>query len=296
MMNKQNYLKELSLFADIDSSPKIVSEGDVYSIRFKQNAVDVVIKIAKDGGVVHESRGGAKKSYSTYRGLLASQNFGNLRKLADGQRALIRTEAPYIEDTSRQLPIVGALTAAEDTSNTQPDLLSEIRSWLSIDATSSSNNVRTLVVDGPAGIGKTHLIRTLAYERAVAYGPGMPPPILHVQSRGRKLTTLNDVLAGTLQTMRATLTFDQVPVLVRHGLLQIAIDGFDELADPHGYESAWGSLRDFVEDLDGKGSMILAGRDTFINAQSIRRSVKLLDSAETVAAHLRPLLPSEAKA
>jgi len=296
-MNKQDYLKELSLFADIDSTPKISAEGDFFSLRFKQNAVDLVIKLSKDGGVVHETRGGVKKSYSTYKGLLASPNFGNLKKLADGQKALIRTEAPYIEEKAKQLPIVGSLATSETSRDDDAtDLLTEIKDWLLADQVETTKNVRTLVVDGPAGIGKTHLIRTLAFERAVGYGPGNAPPILHVQSRGRKLTTLNDVLAGTLQTLRATLTFDQVPVLVRHGLLQIAIDGFDELADPHGYETAWGSLRDFVEELDGKGSMILAGRDTFINAQSIRRSVKLLDSDDTVAAHLRPLLPVEAKA
>lgn len=296
-MNKQEFLKELSLFADIDCSPKITAEGECYSIKFTQNAVDVVVKVAKDGGTTHENRGGVKKTYPTYRGLLASPSYGNLKKLAGGQKSLIRAEAPYIEEKEKQLPIVGSLAVpAVNSEEGGKDLLSRIRSWLSDNERSISANVRTLVVDGPAGIGKTHLIRTLAFERAAAYGSGSAPPILHIQSRGRKLTTLNDVLAGTLQTLRASLTFDQVPVLVRHGLLQLAIDGFDELADPHGYETAWGSLRDFVEELDGKGSIILAGRDTFINAQSIRRSVKLLDSEETVAVHLRSLLPIEAKA
>lgn len=294
-MNKQDFLRELSLFADIDSKPKITGEGDSYSMRFTQNASEVVLKLSKDRGVVHEVRAGKKSTYPSYAGLLSSQHFGNLKKLADGQRALIKAEAPYLEDKAKLLPIVGSLVVPGRPEIEQKNLLGDIRTWLSEFPGSASVGVRALVVDGPAGIGKTHLIRTLAYERAVAYGAGSPPPILHVQSRGRALTTLNDVLAGTLQRLRATLTFDQVPVLVRHGLLQIAIDGFDELADPHGYETAWGSLRDFVEDLNGEGSLILAGRDTFINAQSIRRSVKLLDSDQTVAAHLRPLAPAEAR-
>lgn len=296
-MNKQDYLKELSLFADLDSAPKISSEGNYFVVKFCQNGLPVEIRLAKDDTAAVEVRGGGRKTYSSYRALLASANFGNIKRLADAQRALIKVEAPYIEDISNLLPIVGFFDSGEN-SRENSDFVDRVRNLLSTfpKEDPSLGKVRTLVVDGPAGIGKTHLIRSLAYERAINFGPGTPPPILHVQSRGRKLTTLNDVLAGTLQTLRSTLTFDQVPAMVRHGLLQVAIDGFDELADPQGYETAWGSLRDFVEELDGKGTIILAGRDTFINAKSIRRSVALLDSEMTVAAHLRPLRPEEAKA
>ncbi|MGX9721202.1 hypothetical protein [Stenotrophomonas acidaminiphila] len=296
-MNKQDYLKELSLFADIDSIPKALSDGAFYVIKFTQNGVPVEIKVAKDGSSATEIRPGGRRSHSSYRSLLASENFGNIKRLADAQRAFIKVEAPYIEDVSSQLPIVGSFSDGDDGCE-DGEFIGKVRELLSapLHGGMGFGKVRALVVDGPAGIGKTHLIRYLAFERAGAFGPGAAPPILHVQSRGRKLTTLNDVLAGTLQTLRSSLTFDQVPVMVRHELLQVAIDGFDELADPQGYETAWGSLRDFVEDLNGQGTIILAGRDTFINAKSIRRSVALLDSEMTVAVHLRSLQPQEARA
>lgn len=296
-MNKQDYLKELSLFADLGSEPKAGSDGNFYTIKFTQNAIPIEIKVAKDNSSVVESRGGSKRTYPSYRALLASSGFGNIKRLADAQRAFIKQEAPYIESKSSHLPIVGALSIHGKSDGQTGTLVEKIDKWLSQANESGSvgKNIHALVVDGPAGIGKTHLIRLLAFERNEGYGAGSPAPILHVQSRGRKLTTLNDVLAGTLQALRLTLTFDQVPVMVRHGLLLVAIDGFDELADPHGYETAWGSLRDFVEELDGRGLIILAGRDTFINAESIRRSVALLDSDNTIAAHLRPLHPQEAR-
>lgn len=298
-MNKQDYLKELSLFADLDSVPKVLSEGENFSVKFTSGGVSVSIKLPKDGGgVVREKRGDMNFTHSSYKSLLASANFGNLRRLAEAQKALIKSESPYIIDERAHLPIVGSLHLnISDDTNGGGDLLKDISAWLVSGQGNESSPpaTRALVLDGPAGIGKTHLIKKLAFKSASLYGPGSAPPILHVQSRGRKLTNLNDVLAGTLQALRVSLTFDQVPVMVRHGLLQVAFDGFDELADPNGYETAWGSLRDFVEDLSGQGLIVLAGRDTFINAQSIRRSVLLLNSESTVAAHLRPLDPQEAK-
>jgi thioester reductase-like protein len=45
------------------------------------------------------------------------------------------------------------------------------------------------------------------------------------------LSFLQDLIAYSLQVMRANVTFDQLPVLVRNGLVQLAIDGFDELGD-----------------------------------------------------------------
>lgn len=293
-MTKNDFLAELSRFADLDSDPAITSSGNTFTAKFRQNGEPVSLQLDKDSGPVVEIRGQQKRKYGSYRGLLASPAFGNLKRLAEFQKSQIRVEARYIENVSTHLPVVGSLREGEQLAIDDADLFARVDAWLT-SVPSDGSRVRALVVDGPAGIGKTHLIRRLVHSRASSYGPASAPPILHVQSRGRRLTTLNDVLAGTLQALRATVTFDQVPILVRHGLLQVAIDGFDELADPSGYDTAWGSLRDFVEELKGMGTILLAGRDTFINVSSIKRAITLLDSPNTCAVHLRPLRPTEAK-
>jgi hypothetical protein len=290
-MKKNELLAELGRFADLDSEPAISSSGDSYAVKFTQDGDSVVLQIPKDSGKVTEMRGAIKKTYASYKGLLASPHFGNLKRFSEAQKALIRSDSPYIEELGKHLPIVGEFAKSES----ENSLFKAIDSWLARTNVSGPHvPLRTLVVDGPAGIGKTHLIQRLVYERAKQYGPGSLPPILHVQSRGRKLTTLNDVLAGTLQTLRVTLTYDQVPVLLRHGLLQLAIDGFDELADPNGYETAWGSLRDLIEELDNKGTLILSGRDTFINVDSVKKALPRLNSSDTLPVRLRPLSPNEA--
>ena len=98
------------------------------------------------------------------------------------------------------------------------------------------------------------------------------------------LTFLQDLLAFSLQRMRVSVTFDQVPILVRHGLVTLAIDGFDELGDPSGYEHAWGQLNELIREARGEGVIILAGRDTFIDPERIRRDIKSLTCRDGVSA------------
>ncbi len=102
------------------------------------------------------------------------------------------------------------------------------------------------------------------------------PLILHVQSRGRTLSYLYDLIAFSLQRLRLDVTFDQVPILAKYGLVTIAIDGFDELADPDGYSRAWSQVSDLVHILRGSGSLILAGRETFIGKDRIVSDISSL--------------------
>ena len=122
------------------------------------------------------------------------------------------------------------------------------------------------------------------------------PLLLHVESRGRVLTFIQDLIAFSLQRMRVPVTFDQVPVLVRNGLITLAIDGFDELGDPSGYEYAWGQLNEFIREVRGGGVVILAGRDTFIGPERIRRDIQSLTCQDGVSAlTLQPPTPQAAE-
>jgi len=141
----------------------------------------------------------------------------------------------------------------------------------------SAEKINIMLLDGPAGVGKTSLIHRILVHRARAQNDvNSAPPILHVTSRGRRLTALDEALAQSLQILRAQFTFDQVPALIRHNLIQLAIDGFDELVDPEGYKDAWFALRDFFEATEFGGPIVLAGRDTFFDEQSF--SAKMVDS------------------
>jgi len=132
------------------------------------------------------------------------------------------------------------------------------------------DRLKLLLLDGPAGVGKSFQIEQLVLAQAKRLQKGdVAAPVLHVSSKGRRLSNLRDVLAAATQEMNASFFAKHVPMLVRRGLLVVAIDGFDELVDADGYEDSWLALRSFVEDVGSGGGMVLAARDTFVEEQEL---------------------------
>src|ERR1700685_53593 len=229
-----------------------------------------------------------ERKFPSLRSLFASTDFADIKSLAATQARMHRTLS------------VDALIPAEgeiDENRLTRPALHKVLSPRRLDIGEIPTHLVVVLIDGPAGVGKTSLIESVMVQRARKQSEaGALPPILHVASRGRRLTGLNDALAQSIQLVRAKFTYDQTPVLIRHGLLQIAIDGFDELVDPEGYKDAWFALRDFFDDVGVGGPIILAGRDTFFDQQSF---LEQLGSAKRNLdlSHIRlqPSTPSTAK-
>lgn len=211
---------------------------------------------------------GQTRNHISYRALLASDDFGNLRQWQDHQKRSLKV---LKSDYDARIPVSGLLSGDQSTLD-----VNEFDDYLVDQPLDHERSVKVMLIDGPAGIGKTRFIEFLAWRRAENYLAKRRPLVLHVQSRGRVLTFLQDLIAYSLQSLRLSVTFDQLPVLVRHGLVTLAIDGFDELADPNGYELAWGQVTDLVDQVRGSGILILAGRETFIGHERVRNSITSL--------------------
>ena len=273
----QQLRRELALFADLGTLPPAEARDEERPV-FRMSREGRRLELRFDGGVqgrvVERSLdGGESRQHESYRALLASENFGDLRKWAGSQKASL---AATRRGRGKPIPVKGILAdhgAQMDMDIEQIDDLLASPEGRSGDASS----VQVLLIDGPAGIGKTHFIERLALSRAAQYTISQRPLILHVQSRGRVLTFLDDLIAFSLQTLRLRITYDQLPVLVRHGLVVLAIDGFDELGDPNGYDLAWGQLNDLVSHVRGDGTLVLAGRETFIGKERMVDSIKSLN-------------------
>lgn len=267
--------EELARFADLGTAPprevgdekrfvfRLSREGEGLELRFDNGIDGRVTEKSLDSGElrVHES----------YRALLASEKFGDLRRWAGSQTASLERALRDID--RRPIPVRGALSGrTADMGIEQIDEFLVSREGGGCHA----DSVQVLLIDGPAGIGKTKLIELLALKRARRFRSTQHPLVLHVQSRGRVLTFLQDLIAFSLQTLRLRVTYDQLPVLVRHGLVSLAIDGFDELGDPNGYDLAWGQVNDLVNEVRGRGTLIFAGRETFIGRERLMGSIKTL--------------------
>ena len=283
---------ELALFADLGTAPpqysfdgtramvRMIRKGEPLEILFEKH--DKIIERSVDS---HEVR-----PHASYRALLASTNFGDLGTWAYHQSQSLR-ELKSAYDV--RIPVTGVLTDCDEARELD---VGEFDQYLACRQLLDQPSARVMLIDGPAGIGKTRFIEFLALLRAQRFTRTQDPLVLHVQSRGRVLTYLSDLIAFSLQRLRLSVTFDQVPVLVRHGLVTLAIDGFDELADPNGYDLAWGQLGELIDQVRERGTLILAGRETFIGQERIRMSITSLKQHDDVQSlTLQPPLPDTAK-
>ena len=256
-------IDDLRLFADPFERFTESSNGGGWTATFVRKGEEIAIR--RDAvGAISTLRGPGQRTYRSLKSLLVGEAFANLARLASAQLHVTRKLADETTGALKQpLPNAGRIECGGDTAElTFDDVCERLES--------PAAGLRVFVVNGAAGVGKSHLIERIVRRRAVpaSYTSGAPL-LLHVESRGKVLTSLSDRIAGTLSSLRASFVEEELKPLVRRGAVQVAIDGFDELSDSRGYARAWGALRDFIRDLGGKGACLLAGRDTMLDVKTV---------------------------
>jgi hypothetical protein len=198
------------------------------------------------------------RKHGSVSALLASDEFANLRSFSATQHRVLSQK----KELDNLIPPAGII---DPNGSATPLTLQLGREMLK---PNTSESLRILLIDGPAGVGKTSFIERMAFERTKDVSQ---PPILHITSKGRRLSNLPDAIGKTASDLQADFNYDQVHTLARLGALQVAIDGFDELVQPDGYGSAWAALDDFIRLMGRGGPLILAGRDTFFDQQDVQK-------------------------
>ena len=268
---------EMAVFADLGTDlPQVRQTGRTLVIRMHRNGEEVELGFHDLGnGKVVERCGAERRTHASYRALLASERFGDLRRWANTQSMLLRESLADMGRPSDRIRVDGTLASDQRTLGVEEldDLLAP---------PPPGDSAKVMLIDGPAGIGKTKFIEMIGSARADTYTKQRRPLILHVQSRGRVLSYLQDLMAFSLQRLRLSVTFDQLPVLARHGLVTLAIDGFDELGDPNGYDLAWTQVNETISQLRGQGTLILAGRETFIGMRRLKTALTELRDNDIV--------------
>lgn len=289
-MNREKLIEELSPFSDIGSPiPKVAEKDGKLTLRMMRDGRPLKVVLDTSTERVQTIWGTSpSRSHASIAAMLASEVFANLRRWADAQKELLKRDAV---SHKRLIPINGkthngVVVQGIDEADA---LIGKVER--------QGEATEVLLIDGPAGIGKTNLIEQIALLRAEGYRTAARPLLLHVKSRGRVLSNIQDLMAFSLQTIRSNITYDQIPILVRYGLVIVAIDGFDELGDPNGYELAWAQLGDLVTFVRGAGTIILSGRDTFIGRNRLMSDVHALrENIDIVTAiTLQSPTPAQAK-
>ncbi|GKS74219.1 hypothetical protein AVME950_05005 [Acidovorax sp. SUPP950] len=255
-MNINQIISDIKLFCDPFTDIVQQPVKGKKRLTITRNGRDLTFDIDLSTGVVS----GKNRSieFKNIRSLLASPDFADIRRYAETQQrsfksikeiSILESQIEYSKKTIAAGDLISCITPTEGKSN-------------------------LILLDGPAGIGKTFQITELAKAQSGKYlTDNISPPILHISSSGRRLSNFKDVLAATTQDMGASFGGLQVPMLVRHGLLIAAIDGFDELVDADGYEDSWRALKEFIEDVGASGTIILAARDTFLDEQEFLQRI-----------------------
>lgn len=248
-------IQDIAAFADPFTEVKTKRGAEGARIEMMRGGRVLALELKVGSGRVVEAIG-SRRVYPGATSLLASERFANLAQLASTQvRAAaakpVKNRIPASVSIGRKIVGVEGLA-------------------VEVQPVPESEKLRLLLIDGPAGIGKTFQIEQLVAHQAARVSSGEPtPPVLHVTSKGRRLSNLRDVLAAATQELNAAFYAKHVPILVRRGLLVLAIDGFDELVDADGYEDSWLALRQFIAEVGGGGAMLLAARDTFVEEQEL---------------------------
>jgi hypothetical protein len=277
-MELDDFERDLRPFADPATDVEVVGSQATFRARLTRDGADLTVAIERETGKVTAkiSPDGELRRFVSFRSLLASDLFASVKAMAENQRRMLAatTAKSFIEPEGQINEVPMDKQAFEKAS-----YLKSIGG--------SSPPISLMLIDGPAGVGKTSLITRLVAARAVDYGrDANKPVILHVANRGRRLASLDDLIALSIQLIRARFTYDQVPALIRNGVVQIAIDGFDELVDADGYADAWSVLKEFLTEVERGGPILLAGRDTFFDLSGFREKLGNI-SAQTAISHVR---------
>lgn len=268
---------DLKVFSDLGSAFSREECEDGSTIRtFTMDGenVSITTQLIEGEDILLETSKGVEKFIGP-KGLFSSKRFSDLLQWARNQKSTLKCELPSI-------PI-------ETTGTFRPDLSSQdhfdadvVELSKNVGAGSSPKCLYVTMIDGPAGIGKTTLIKRLSLLRAEQYPYEQKSLVLHVESRGRVLQNITDLISASLHSIRAKPTCEQLIVLIKHGLILLSIDGFDELADPNGYQMAWSQLDDLLSEVEGQGQVVLSGRETFVSPGRMKKSLPTLEKVGVV--------------
>ncbi|WP_164709776.1 hypothetical protein [Euzebya pacifica] len=283
-MDESAIQEDVAAFADNDEDVLIDARGTlIYVVQGREE--EVRLRPTADGLRV-EMDDTTTVSYSTFLG----RHLGRLDILAE--RLLQRKERdPFFVD--------GPASLEDSESHGELGSSLNLLSDQCSDPPAFATRLTFITADG--GHGKSVLLREYMHRNANSFLRGTSPYLFwHVDLQGRQLLRLSEALMGDLGDLRvAGLWMSGILALMRHRLLVLAVDGFDELAAEQGSNDAFGALSTLIHQLDGGGSLVAASRRAFFDSDRFAHRSGLLTrnmatACEFSELHLHPWGPSHA--
>lgn len=262
-MDLEQIRQDIAAFAD-DEQSVVIEKGEVLFERNRQLCSCRLV--AFTGDQVDVEFNGARMPYTKF----LAEELGRLSIMAEALRQkrpdvdpYIDTQADFDDSLQKRLQHQSALQTLRAQFNER-----------------IAGETKLIFLTGDAGEGKTALLRHLTRIIAEAYLLGRSPHLLfHIDTQGRSFVRLEEAVARDLGQLRiAGVFYPGIIRLVRHGLIVIAIDGFDELLAEIGYGEAYSGLGGFLRQLEGKGVVVAAARSAYFQVENYTAQTRLLAS------------------
>jgi hypothetical protein len=259
-MNLDEIRQDIAAFADDEDA--VLMDHGVAVFQRDRETYECRLTESADGVTVEYN--GAKLPYSRF----LAEELGRLPILAEALRQKRKDVVPYIDT---QADLSDSLGREKKNGSALEILRSECTAW-------NAGATNLVFLTGDAGEGKTALLRHLTRTFATNYLAGRSKVVLfHVDTQGRSFVRLEEAVARDLGQLRISGLFYQGVVrLIRHGILAIAIDGFDELLAEIGSGEAYSGLGAFLKQLDGRGIVVAAARSAYFEVENYPAQSRLL--------------------
>lgn len=280
--------RDLAAFCDLGSELLVHEYPDHLEFDFERNGKRLEGQILRrDGELQVLPEYTTSRNPISYEDFLASDEMSNLRRLAQ-QTTLMERELKRKskrELNSRRGSVVfyncfvpQEISVAGAGTGSGVEVLEELV------GEQSDAGTQIVFLAAQAGQGKSSLLDAFTIRRAQQYLRGDSSQLcLYVDAQGRGLARLDEAIARQLNDLQFMLSYSAVVSLVREGLLVLIVDGFDELIGSRGtYDDAFGSLSNFIETLEGRGTLVAATRSSYFTQEFGSRS-SIFDSDDAFA-------------
>lgn len=267
--------RDISSFADPGTSVDVSGSRRRFRATWTMRGVsrEAMFSVSLDHGISVNTNGQSRR----YDAFLAGEQMANLRNVAE-----------MIKQSSRRRAFVPTKARRTDDSKTgQAAVRPATECLVELVEEADGDSTRVIMVTGEAGAGKTRILQEIVRRQADGYLRGRTNKLfLYVNAQGRALARLNEALATELQDLRVSLTYHSVATLARVGILVPIIDGFDELLGVSGYDDAFNSLAQFLEQLEGQGCLVASARSVYYEEEFLSRAGRQSAAGEQAWVHV----------
>ena len=165
-MDAAQIIRDLRVFSDPATEVTWVEGADLLSVKMTRGDDREYVFDLSTGAITSRHPGG--KRHATFAALIASDEFIDIRSFKATQRRILSAKDP-----DNFLDPEGTLGLADENERSL-----NLQSFRSAISRTFDQELSIMLLDGPAGIGKTSLIERMVFERANASSP--QPPLLHV--------------------------------------------------------------------------------------------------------------------